>query len=319
MQRVYLLLRNNQESGPYTIDELGQQHLSANDLVWVEGKSSAWAYPSELDELGSIYLEPAINGKGTQLTGTAAVKGEIENRAEELRKRALSYTPQSFYTHHTHSADQEKYRSVLFPGEEGIDFVYHGRRRVENLSQYVAAAMLAILLGVGWYQRGLLFPIKTDDATTASARIVSTEANLAKVTVENPAPATMATVPSADSEMFISTAAVEPVTRKLKPSNNAYQSSESNMTASTTVEPAVINDAAGIAEEKREEIVSPPPVVPQQAVVIEKTEPVSTDKETAEASEEKKRGLGQALKGLFKKKKKDDEKPSEESKATPVD
>jgi hypothetical protein len=47
----YLLLRNNKESGPYSIDDLVKLGLKAYDLVWVQGKSAAWRYPSELEEL----------------------------------------------------------------------------------------------------------------------------------------------------------------------------------------------------------------------------------------------------------------------------
>lgn len=47
----YLLLRNNKESGPYTLDALIRLGLKPYDLVWVEGRSAAWRYPSELAEL----------------------------------------------------------------------------------------------------------------------------------------------------------------------------------------------------------------------------------------------------------------------------
>ena len=47
----YLLLRNNKESGPYTLDSLIQLGLKPYDLVWVEGRSAAWRYPSEVAEL----------------------------------------------------------------------------------------------------------------------------------------------------------------------------------------------------------------------------------------------------------------------------
>jgi hypothetical protein len=50
----YLLLRNNKESGPYSLDDLMQLGLKAYDLVWVQGKSAAWRYPSEVDELKPI-------------------------------------------------------------------------------------------------------------------------------------------------------------------------------------------------------------------------------------------------------------------------
>ena len=47
----YLLLRSNKESGPYTLEQLVQLGLKPYDLLWIEGKSAAWRYPSELDEL----------------------------------------------------------------------------------------------------------------------------------------------------------------------------------------------------------------------------------------------------------------------------
>src|SRR3954464_6534578 len=51
MQRIYLLLRNNKQSGPHTLDELINLALKPFDLIWIEGKSSAWSYPSEVAEL----------------------------------------------------------------------------------------------------------------------------------------------------------------------------------------------------------------------------------------------------------------------------
>lgn len=47
----YLLLRNNKQSGPYSLEDLVAMGLKPYDLVWVEGKSAAWRYPSEVDGL----------------------------------------------------------------------------------------------------------------------------------------------------------------------------------------------------------------------------------------------------------------------------
>jgi hypothetical protein len=47
----YLLLRNNKESGPHSVSDLVKLGLKAYDLVWIEGKSAAWRYPSEIEEL----------------------------------------------------------------------------------------------------------------------------------------------------------------------------------------------------------------------------------------------------------------------------
>lgn len=48
---TYLLLRSNKQSGPYTLQQLVNTGLKPYDLVWVEGKSAAWRYPSEVDNL----------------------------------------------------------------------------------------------------------------------------------------------------------------------------------------------------------------------------------------------------------------------------
>ncbi len=48
---TYLLLRDNKQLGPLTLDQLTEKGLKAYDLVWVEGKSAAWRYPSEIEEL----------------------------------------------------------------------------------------------------------------------------------------------------------------------------------------------------------------------------------------------------------------------------
>lgn len=47
----YLLLRDNKQSGPYTLAEIIAIGIKPYDLVWLEGKSAAWRYPSEISEL----------------------------------------------------------------------------------------------------------------------------------------------------------------------------------------------------------------------------------------------------------------------------
>jgi hypothetical protein len=47
----YLLLRDNKQSGPFLLDELRTNGLKPYDLVWIEGKSAAWRYPSEIEEM----------------------------------------------------------------------------------------------------------------------------------------------------------------------------------------------------------------------------------------------------------------------------
>jgi hypothetical protein len=55
---TYLLLRNNQESGPFTFEEVKQMSLKSYDLLWVVGKSAAWLYAGEITELRAFAPPP---------------------------------------------------------------------------------------------------------------------------------------------------------------------------------------------------------------------------------------------------------------------
>src|SRR5215207_7962387 len=100
MQTVYLLLRNNRQTGPFTIDELLQQQLTAGDLIWIEGKSHSWTPVSDMKltpiEEEAVAAAPAMVvpiGTPLQEDKPARPPQTLEERAEELRRRALSYVP----------------------------------------------------------------------------------------------------------------------------------------------------------------------------------------------------------------------------------
>jgi hypothetical protein len=48
---AYRLLRNNKESGPFSLEEITAIGFKPYDLVWVDNKSAAWRYPYEIAEL----------------------------------------------------------------------------------------------------------------------------------------------------------------------------------------------------------------------------------------------------------------------------
>lgn len=49
--KKYLLLRNNQQCGPHSIEQLASVGLFPMDLIWIEDESTAWKYPEEIEEL----------------------------------------------------------------------------------------------------------------------------------------------------------------------------------------------------------------------------------------------------------------------------
>lgn len=55
----YLLLRNNECYGPYSLDELRSLPVQQTDLIWQEGSSTAWKHPFEIKEVAEHCQEPA--------------------------------------------------------------------------------------------------------------------------------------------------------------------------------------------------------------------------------------------------------------------
>jgi hypothetical protein len=51
MEKIYVLLRHDKQTGPYSLAELIQFDLKPYDLIWIEGKSSGWYYPQEIGAL----------------------------------------------------------------------------------------------------------------------------------------------------------------------------------------------------------------------------------------------------------------------------
>lgn len=70
--KEYLLLRNNKQSGPYSVEDLRSMGLKPFDLVWIEKKSSAWRYPTEVKELAAF--APSIDDVNKVIVSDAAPK-----------------------------------------------------------------------------------------------------------------------------------------------------------------------------------------------------------------------------------------------------
>ena len=77
MPDTFRLLRNNKETGPFSLEELLQQSLKPYDLVWVEGKCAGWRYPSELE-----ILKPYLNEDNLQVEPTLSIQKQISTSSE---------------------------------------------------------------------------------------------------------------------------------------------------------------------------------------------------------------------------------------------
>lgn len=62
----YYLLRNNKESGPFTLSELKVMPLLKTDLIWVNGESTCWKSPDEVEDLQGLAKDPSKEPKVSQ-------------------------------------------------------------------------------------------------------------------------------------------------------------------------------------------------------------------------------------------------------------
>ena len=81
MQKVYLLLRNNQQNGPYNLEELLQFNLKPIDLIWIEGKSAGWYYPQEIEAVRPhlSFIKPAVAPQQEAALLTKSLSPSVSN------------------------------------------------------------------------------------------------------------------------------------------------------------------------------------------------------------------------------------------------
>jgi hypothetical protein len=185
MQKVYLLLRNNQQTGPYTFEELLQLQLKPHDLIWVEGKSYGWRYPAEVESLKpymtaahipqnetehihsktvdtpsvttanskKVFVSMPINVQLKNKENAAPVD-PIEQKAEELRKKAQAYIPS-----HPEEIKTNYNRNLNEAEEDYTKWIYERKKKKSGVpKKTVAIASVGVLiLLTGWWVKGQFF------------------------------------------------------------------------------------------------------------------------------------------------------------------
>jgi len=101
MEKSYLLLHNNQQSGPFSLEELAGKALHAKDLVWIIGQSAGWRYPEEIEALKTF-----VQGNGQKpLTSTVG----------ESKKEVVSSQTITTFTTQKESSPTTRHIYVSFP------------------------------------------------------------------------------------------------------------------------------------------------------------------------------------------------------------
>lgn len=327
MLKVYRLLRNNRETGPYTLDELLQTDLKPQDLIWVEGKSCSWAYPYEIDTLKThvpppppkvakgpaaaagtqqkqlqehpvapkhIYVSLPNNPK-QQPSGTPPA----EQRAELLGQEA-SYKAPAMAGNEAAEVLQTTYARSLDEAENAYThWIYKQKtRKKSGTRKYVLTiGLLAAVITGGLFANqylrkpdsDIIRPVNTEEQTSAQAT------SLQKTVL--PANTSSDAVFQADTLLLQKPIAAQPVPQ-------------------TKEKIEKVNKEADIANQPP---ATPPPIAAEEpAQQNEPTQPITRveEKPTNEApvvEEQEKKGL---FGGLFKKRKKEEEQKAAEPGAT---
>jgi hypothetical protein len=321
MNRVYLLLRDNIQSGPYTFDELLQQQLLASDLIWVEGKSTAWAYPYEIEDLKGSLTGQAVEPISLASVRPVAVKADkpeteqpkvetekqlpkipakpvkkrrdqIEIRAEELRKKALAFS-QYHKDHHIPAFHETDEFRPYVKENDAVYFVHHKHERRAPVGEIMVAAMVLGLIVLGWYGGAdkYFFQRKSPAINTVASQMVTTDMHAAALSVKNQQPQ------DADTTNVVATDSAA-----LQPAN--YPTGYTGKTSSqlnTAV--ATSTDSQAVVPVSQQQLTLETPNKEfEKPVVTEKkrSEPEVTEKDTTEKKE-----------AAVETKKKDDENKTE--------
>ncbi|HEU4633974.1 MAG TPA: hypothetical protein VFS22_08320, partial [Flavisolibacter sp.] len=289
MQKVYLLLRNNRQTGPHSLEELLQLGLKPFDLIWVEGKSYGWAYPSEIETLrpfvsacSSPKMETTAPGQQASLSNVdkppskkifvslPVVQGAvppaspapdpIEQKADELRQRIQSYPTQS-------RPQQEEIRtnyarSLNTMEEEYTSWIYRKKIKKKKFISYkyaVAAGIAGIALAATWLMAKTIY--KEPAPQTQHLRVQTSNNGQSAA----PVAAKKVFTGAADTEPGAGQAVVTPVTRKPKKKMEPPASVQKTGPIKTIPEEVAQKEAA----------VQPAENTP--AVTEEKKEPVATE------------------------------------------
>ncbi|MBX2921350.1 MAG: hypothetical protein KF746_04085 [Chitinophagaceae bacterium] len=94
--KKYLLLRDNQQSGPYTAEGLQKMTLRKFDLIWIEGESIMWKYPSEIREFKHFAPQADIT-EGTKVNARKEkqiVYFQLHIKEMEFKTKNISFINQ---------------------------------------------------------------------------------------------------------------------------------------------------------------------------------------------------------------------------------
>ena len=293
MERVYLLLRNNQQTGPFTIDELLQQQLQPSDMIWVEGKSAAWTYLSELE------LIPFMKDPGLIQNEVLKNEDEIERKAEQLRQRVLASARRAYFP--MRAIEIETYASPYRLPDEELQVVDHRKERnIKRNAVFGEFLLTCIVIGlfvVGIYKGKSFLGAKDKVQNSVATQLDTGDQHTAQKN-KPVTPTIIISKPDSSNEQQDSLLALQkavqkaPVVRKRVIDSSIGSTSLNKLTLNQNEKK---EDAATSSDTPVESVVNTDDLLKKELVPT-----VPEIKTSTEPLKDEKKGF---LKGLFKKKK----------------
>jgi hypothetical protein len=292
MERVYLILRNNQQTGPFTIDELLQQQLRPSDMVWIEGKSSVWTYLSEL-ELIPFVKDPLAS----QSNPVLKTEDEIERKAEELRQRVLASARRAYFPQQ--ATEIETYASAYKIPEGELQVIDHRKERnIKRNAVFGEFLLTCIVIGlfvVGIYKGQSFLGAKEKVQNSVATQLDSADQHAAQKT--KPVISATVLMPDTTNEEQDSLLALQKEVHKAPVFRKRVIDSSFGSTALNKL--ALNQDKKGETESSSDTSVES--VIKNEDILKKELVPSVPELKTNEAPvKEEKKGF---LKGLFKKRK----------------
>lgn len=326
MEKQYLLLRNNHETGPHSLEELVQLGLKPFDLIWVQGRSGGWSYPSEIEALKSYlpaaktekedvlreqpvreFTSPKENSKHPHIfvsmphknsfaaaeptpanfSASSVTGNDLEARAEALRKRAQAFNGAPA----TADVRTNFNRSINSVEEDYTSWLYQTKtKKKKTVSGKQLAATILITAGLlgGWWGGKKLF--STSDGTLTQQGTPLQQSAVLSTSSENTAQDYLVNQESSATEPIILEKKDEPSIQKNKPVANDKKKAKLVVIDSPVV---AANNNQTVEKQETPEDIIPENTNPAPEIL----------KPTVEEAPKKKSGIGKIFAGIFGKKK----------------
>ena len=321
MQKVYLLLRNNSQTGPFNLDELLQFDLKPFDLIWIEGKSAGWYYPQEIEALrphlpflrkaetqtaptqnGFVKTEPSAPRKiFVSMPSSAAAKEEPIRQQTQPRPAIKFEEKPSSFASSTQPEPEVRTNYAKSIEEVETDYTNWAYQKKANKKPIFSKTGLVVLclLGAGLFAVGKYANRpKTEDAPAPQQTALVTTPGLTNAEEQSEAkPASQKTTVLGGSTKK----------EKAKKSFAETKDAASVFLRSPKNTPADVVTKSPVKEEGANQSA---PAAKAETPAEEKSEPTAA----SEAPKEKKT-LGDKIRDIFKRKsddKKEEAKPTEE-------